>query len=76
LKDITALSECKDLKHVNISDTRVSNFNVFQNFAHLETCKIVSIWVNYIEFCELSSTLKHIEICSQNLENFAYFKRL
>lgn len=71
IKNLNALSELRDLKHLDISHTAINNLGPISNVTLLESLNISNTSTSDIQFIKYSDRLKYLDISATRIENIS-----
>jgi len=71
IKNLNALSELRDLKHLDISSTSITNLGPISNVTLLESLNIANTSTSNIQFIKYSDRLKYLDISNTKIENIS-----
>lgn len=71
IKNLNALSELRDLKYLDISNTSITNLAPISNVTLLESLNISYTSTSNIQFIKYSDRLKYLDISNTKIENIS-----
>ncbi|WP_111672167.1 leucine-rich repeat domain-containing protein [Algoriphagus litoralis] len=76
ISTLAPLSELRDLKVINISNTGITDLSPISNVTFLESLDISNTPTSDIQFIKYSDRLKHLDISNTNIEDIAQLLNL
>ncbi|RIW12265.1 leucine-rich repeat domain-containing protein [Algoriphagus lacus] len=76
IKSLSPLSELRDLKVVNISNSRITDLGPISNVTFLESLNLANTSTSDIQFIKYSDRLKHLDISNTQIEDISQLLNL
>lgn len=76
IKTLNPLSELRDLKVVNISNTNITDLSPISNITFLESLDISNTPTSDIQFIKYSDRLKHLDVSNTNINDISQLLNL